>query len=257
MAGVVGVGYTAYQNVVGQLSEQYNIPAPILTAMVQTESSWNPAVQNSKAGAIGLAQLMPGTAAQLGVNPYDPISNLTGGAKYLSSLYTKFGNWTDALAAYNGGPGNVSGSSEQSYAAKVIGTAQKLGYTGTGSASDAGTLTASADTLGDALTNGGPLSVNGAISAVYGGLGAIMGIGATAGTIAGDVATSGVNAAGTGITGVMDSIATWVRSHLIAGALGFIALIVILYSAIKLIPAPVKNAVTSVGTGTAKAVAMA
>lgn len=61
----------------------------------------------SHAGATGLTQLMPGTAAGLGVNAWDPYQNLWGGAKYLRDQYLAFGDWTLALAAYNAGPGNV------------------------------------------------------------------------------------------------------------------------------------------------------
>jgi hypothetical protein len=58
-------------------------------------------------------QLMPGTAAGLGVNPNDPAQNLAGGRAYLAQLYSQFGNWHDALAAYNWGPGNVQNALRQ------------------------------------------------------------------------------------------------------------------------------------------------
>ena len=61
----------------------------------------------SPAGAIGLGQLLPGTAAMLGVDPWDPAQNLWATAKYLREQYDTFGNWELSLAAYNAGPGNV------------------------------------------------------------------------------------------------------------------------------------------------------
>jgi hypothetical protein len=67
------------------------------------ESSGNPSAVSS-AGAIGLFQLMPATAASLGVDPTDPTQNIEGGLTYLQSLYNQFGNWTQALEAYNQGP---------------------------------------------------------------------------------------------------------------------------------------------------------
>jgi soluble lytic murein transglycosylase-like protein len=62
----------------------------------------------SSAGALGIMQLMPQTAAGLGVNPYDANDNMRGGTLYLGQMFDEFGNWRDALAAYNWGPGNVS-----------------------------------------------------------------------------------------------------------------------------------------------------
>lgn len=62
----------------------------------------------SRAGAIGVMQLMPATARDLGVDPYDPAANLQGGARYLRSLLDRFdGDLVKAIAAYNAGPGAV------------------------------------------------------------------------------------------------------------------------------------------------------
>lgn len=88
-------------------AQRHGIPEDLFLRLVQQESGWNPNARSHK-GAMGLAQLMPGTAAKLGVNPNDPVQNLNGGARYLRMMYNQFGNWPLALAAYNAGPGAVT-----------------------------------------------------------------------------------------------------------------------------------------------------
>lgn len=84
-------------------ARKHGVPEDLFLRLVQQESGWNPHARSHK-GALGLAQLMPGTAQLLGVNPHDPKQNLEGGARYLSWQYRKFKSWRLALAAYNAGP---------------------------------------------------------------------------------------------------------------------------------------------------------
>ena len=79
------------------------VPEDLFLRLVQQESGWNPRALSRK-GAVGLAQLMPGTARYLKVDPYNPLENLEGGARYLAEQYRAFGDWRLALAAYNAGP---------------------------------------------------------------------------------------------------------------------------------------------------------
>ncbi len=88
------------------VAAKHGVPEDLFLRLVQQESGWNPNALSPK-GASGLAQLMPETAALLGVDPGDPLQNLEGGARYLRMMYERYGNWRLALAAYNAGPGAV------------------------------------------------------------------------------------------------------------------------------------------------------
>ena len=85
----------------------HSIPPALFEAVVRAESGFNPNAVSPK-GAIGLTQLMPGTAKALGVDPTDPVENLNGGAQYLRQQFERFGSWPLALAAYNAGPARVA-----------------------------------------------------------------------------------------------------------------------------------------------------
>ncbi len=83
---------------------QYHVPAPLVRAMVAAESGGNPRARSS-AGAIGLMQLMPATAAALGVEPWQPLQTLEGGIRYFAELLTLYDQDPRlALIAYNAGP---------------------------------------------------------------------------------------------------------------------------------------------------------
>ena len=96
-----------YAPVVAQLAARYDLSPALIEAVVWQESRWR-ANAVSPVGARGLAQLMPGTARDLGVDPDDPIANLEGGARYLREQLDRFdGDLEKALAAYNAGPARV------------------------------------------------------------------------------------------------------------------------------------------------------
>ncbi|MCF6271751.1 MAG: lytic transglycosylase domain-containing protein [Rhodobacteraceae bacterium] len=97
----------SYYEMAISMAELYDIPTQLFFNLVTAESNWDPVIVSPR-GAIGLAQLMPGTAEELGVDPWDAFDNLDGGARYLQQQYQRFGTWELALAAYNAGPGAVS-----------------------------------------------------------------------------------------------------------------------------------------------------
>lgn len=98
---------STYSAKVRELAARFDLSPALIEALVWQESRWR-ANAVSHAGARGLAQLMPGTARDLGVNADDPFDNLEGGARYLREQLDRFdGDLERALAAYNAGPGRV------------------------------------------------------------------------------------------------------------------------------------------------------
>lgn len=114
---------------ISEASRTYGVSADLIRSVIQKESSGNPNAV-SPAGAIGLMQLMPDTAAYLGVDPWDPRQNVMGGTKYLKEQLDTFGGDVSlALAAYNAGPGAVQKyggippyAETQDYVATIMGS---------------------------------------------------------------------------------------------------------------------------------------
>ncbi|MFM7403187.1 MAG: lytic transglycosylase domain-containing protein [Erythrobacter sp.] len=117
-----------YAAKIAELAARFDLSPSLLEALVWQESRWRENAV-SPVGAQGLAQLMPGTARYLGVDPRDPFANLEGGARYLREQLDRFdGDLEKALAAYNAGLGRVERAGgipnireTQQYVAAIIG----------------------------------------------------------------------------------------------------------------------------------------
>lgn len=107
---------TDYRQLIANTAGRYGVPPEIAIAVAQQESGikqyaadgsvlsrYEPRINDS---SLGIFQLLGRTAAELGVDPNDPVQNIEGGVRYLKRMYAATGNWADALAAYNGGIGN-------------------------------------------------------------------------------------------------------------------------------------------------------
>ncbi|HST40073.1 MAG TPA: lytic transglycosylase domain-containing protein [Conexibacter sp.] len=107
--GALGGEPSAYDGLIVAAAQRHGLDPALLKGLIRAESNFDPSVTSS-AGAAGLVQLMPGTAASLGVTDrLDPAQSIEGGAKYLRQQLDAFGgDVTKALAAYNAGPGAVT-----------------------------------------------------------------------------------------------------------------------------------------------------
>lgn len=96
-----------YRAVASKAAAQYGVPDDLFSRQINQESGFNPKAK-SPAGAIGIAQYMPDTAKSQGFDPTDPNASLNAAATYMAELHGKYGNWTDALIAYNAGEGTAN-----------------------------------------------------------------------------------------------------------------------------------------------------
>lgn len=140
---IQGRGVATFLPLVRDAAFAANVPPEIMSGIVSAESNWNnsPNSNSAKCGvnciasrvcAIGLAQVLPSTARDMGVTSdlCNPANSLIAGAKYIRRLYSKYGNWETAIRAYNAGPGNVDrgnvGSGTIAYADKVLREADRF-----------------------------------------------------------------------------------------------------------------------------------
>jgi soluble lytic murein transglycosylase-like protein len=104
---LVALPDTNLEPMIARHSDNQNLDPRLVRALIQAESGYNVRAVSNK-GAIGLMQLMPGTASELNVNPYDADQNIQGGTMYLRRMIDHFAGKVElAIAAYNAGPGAV------------------------------------------------------------------------------------------------------------------------------------------------------
>jgi soluble lytic murein transglycosylase-like protein len=101
-----------YKKTIEEAEKKYGIPPTLLARQLMQESAFKPDIisgkRKSPVGAVGIAQFMPATAEQYGVDPLDPEQAIEGAARYMKDLRDKSDTWADALAKYNWGMGNFA-----------------------------------------------------------------------------------------------------------------------------------------------------
>lgn len=119
--------FAQYKPLAINAANQAGVDPQVFLGLIQVESGWHANADAPTSSAYGFTQLLKGTAAGLGVDRFDPVQNLQGGAKYLGQLLGQFnGDYRKALAAYHDGPGAVGLHGGYAYADKVLGAAQKF-----------------------------------------------------------------------------------------------------------------------------------
>jgi hypothetical protein len=120
------------KQVILNTANKHGIPPEILAGVYGAETNFGQNNKTSSAGAQGYFQFMPATAREYGVNPNDFSSAADGASRYLKTLYNQFGNWEQAVAAYNAGPGNVKKgrypTETQKYVPKVLNIANSIKF---------------------------------------------------------------------------------------------------------------------------------
>lgn len=100
-----------FKDLANKAEKEYNLPNNLLVNLLQAESSYDPDIisgkKKSSAGAVGIAQFMPATAKEYGIDPTNPEQSIEAAAKYLKKSYAIFGNWEDSVRSYNTGIENV------------------------------------------------------------------------------------------------------------------------------------------------------
>src|SRR5579863_6114753 len=102
-----------WQELISRVASTAGVDPDLAVRVARQESGLNPGALNLASGAVGMMQLMPATAAAMGVNPRNSLENVVGGVQYLREQLSHFGDEAKALAAYNWGPGRVAEAVER------------------------------------------------------------------------------------------------------------------------------------------------
>lgn len=116
-----------YMDAIGAATTKHKLPENLLAKLIQTESNFNPEAK-SPVGATGIAQIMPEYHPD--VDPTDPMASIDYSASYLRKLYDRFGDWDQAIAAYNAGPTRVAKSGMENLPDETVNYLDKIGRTG-------------------------------------------------------------------------------------------------------------------------------